>query len=729
MSNAGATNGEGDTEGKSIDSPAGRGEGRFTWVGFYTAFATKLLAYKDDRQALIRKIRAAYARLSSVDFPPLDKGGVLRDIDPFTTFGLFNKGMTVANRRAIVGEFVEEFGMNVDVPGDFSGVPRINNQRATFYAFESRPEHDIDNLWEAFDAALALAATDNGENRARFCAAYKQAMSQLFVSWNLTMALYWIRPHFYLSLDANNRYYMADTAHVPEALAAEVAALKSSAPPSAEKYLALRDQCVAAMNAGVCEFSSFLELTDAAWKLAQPRRGASGKSDAARHWLYTPGKGAAMWDDFYARGVMSLAWGELGDLRGYADKDEMGKKLRENHHGDASYDATARMAWQFVHDLKPGDIVYAKRGSTEILGRGIVESEYEFDTQQGGEYPHVRRVRWTDKGSWRMEELLLPTTMLVDLTAYPNYVHEIKTLFEREDVGATSQSSRALYTMRDFLREVFISEGRYRVLEGLVRRKKNVILQGPPGVGKTFTAKRLAYAMMGERDEDRVAQVQFHQSYSYEDFVMGFRPTATGFELREGPFYTFCKRAAGDSGRDYFFIIDEINRGNLSKVLGELFVLLESDKRGSRNQLRLLYSEELFFVPENVFIIGMMNTADRSLAMIDYALRRRFAFFELTPAFSSEGFRRYQAGLRSEKFDRLVQRIEELNIEIAKDDSLGAGFCIGHSFLCDLHDSATCDAELPAIVEYELIPLLQEYWFDEPSKVETWSNRLKGTLL
>src|SRR5699024_7318145 len=154
----------------------------------------------------------------------------------------------------------------------------------------------------------------------------------------------------------------------------------------------------------------------------------------------------------------------------------------------------------------------------------------------------------------------------------------------------------------------------------------------------TYAAKRLAYSVIGEQDRSRVQIVQFHQSYSYEDFLMGYRPRESGgFTLTEGPFYRFCEDArADDPTPPYFFIIDEINRGNISKIFGELLMLIESDKRGT--ELRLLYKHESFSVPPNVHIIGMMNTADRSLAVLDYALRRRFGFFEMAPGFRTEGF-------------------------------------------------------------------------------------------
>ena len=261
-------------------------------------------------------------------------------------------------------------------------------------------------------------------------------------------------------------------------------------------------------------------------------------------------------------------------------------------------------------------------------------------------------------------------------------------------------------------------------MKGLLLRKKNLILQGAPGVGKTFAAERLAFSIMGEKDTSRVKVIQFHQSYSYEDFIMGWRPDGAGFVLSEGPFYKFCK-IANDDERPYFFIIDEINRGNLSKIFGELLMLIEEDKRGK--SIRLLYKDEQFSVPRNVNIIGMMNTADRSLAMIDYALRRRFAFYDLVPAFQSEGFINYQESISNLKFNSLVLVVEKLNTEISKDASLGNGFRIGHSYFCT-NENNIDDDWLNDVVEFELVPLLNEYWFDEPSKAESWINQLRGAV-
>ncbi|WP_418597421.1 AAA family ATPase [Phascolarctobacterium succinatutens] len=284
------------------------------------------------------------------------------------------------------------------------------------------------------------------------------------------------------------------------------------------------------------------------------------------------------------------------------------------------------------------------------------------------------------------------------------------------------------YGKDDFLAEVYMTGAKYDRLLNVLKRKKNIILQGAPGVGKTFAAKRLAYAMMGEKDKERVEFIQFHQNYSYEDFMMGYKPTENGgFEMQYGVFYRFCKKAENNPEKDYFFIIDEINRGNMSKIFGELLLLIEKDYRGTSS--KLAYQNLNFSVPENLYIIGMMNTADRSLAMIDYALRRRFSFFDMEPGFDTEGFKEYQEKLASDKFNALIECIKELNNEIADDPSLGKGFCIGHSYFCGLQADECTQELLEGIVEYDILPMLSEYWFDNlTEKVAPWSEKLYGAL-
>ena len=454
---------------------------------------------------------------------------------------------------------------------------------------------------------------------------------------------------------------------------------------------------------------------------------ADTREDSVRYWLYAPGEGSAMWDDFYSNSEMGIGWAEIGDLRAFDSKEDMKQKMKDTYDPTLSYMNAAHATWQFANEIKVGDVIFVKKGRNQIIGRGVVSGDYCY-RESDSEYPHRRSVNWTHKGEWPHPGGQAAMKTLTDVTPYTDYVEKLCELFVSEtEVDVEEQTiTFPEYTEADFLSDVYMEADAYATLVDLIRAKKNVILQGAPGVGKTFAAKRLAYSMMGVKDQNRVMMIQFHQSYSYEDFIMGFRPSETGFELKKGAFYNFCKKAEIDSDNEYFFIIDEINRGNLSKIFGELFMLIESDKRGI--QLQLLYSDEKFSVPKNVYIIGMMNTADRSLAMLDYALRRRFAFYEMRPGFETDGFREYRMALGNDKFNNLIHCVESLNTAISSDDSLGDGFCIGHSYFCNLAADTISDRKLSGIVEYELIPLLKEYWFDEPLKVKDWTNNLRSAI-
>ena len=563
-----------------------RQAGQFDWVDFYKEFAFKLVSYKEKRAELIQKVKAIY-QMTGISMPTLDKDNNIMDIDPFTIFGLFNKGLKNENRIKILTAIAELFELSHDIPTSFDSIPVLMNQNATYYLFYTdRGDSDIDDLWELFVTALAYSENSTSENKDHFSRYFDKVINRKNNNnAKITMGLYWIASNSFLNIDEPNKDYIYESGKLPLELVHKLPRIHSKI--SASDYFSIVESLKNYLESPQSELKNFNELSLAAWKYSEQVK-----------------------------------------------KEKQAKK-------EVSESSAPR------YDLPSED---------------TKESE-KVDTS---------------------------------------------------------------YTREDFLKEVFVSAEDYDRLATILRLKKNIILEGAPGVGKTFIADRLAYSLMGEKAIDRVKMVQFHQSYSYEDFIMGFRPSASGFELRKGPFYQFCKQAEGDESNDYFFIIDEINRGNLSKIFGELFMLIEMDKRG--RDLQLLYSDEQFSIPENLYIIGMMNTADRSLAMLDFALRRRFAFFELKPGFDSDGFKEYQSHLKNEKFDALINTVKHLNEIIASDESLGEGFCIGHSYFCNLIPNSIDQQVLSSIVEYELIPLLKEYWFDEPSLVKEWSGNLRSAI-
>ena len=451
----------------------------------------------------------------------------------------------------------------------------------------------------------------------------------------------------------------------------------------------------------------------------------SDKKHKLHYWMYTVFDDTS-WMECQQKEIMVLGMNDIGDYSQYDSKESLRQELISTYDNSTSRKNQALMAWNFANKLAINDVIFAKRSNT-LVGKGIVTGDYIFDDSRQ-EYKNIRTVKWLQIGEWEHPGKSV-AKRLTDITPYTDYIEKLITIFtpdELDDVDTQPEVVYPEYSSADFLSDVYMSEQDYETLVNILKMKKNIILQGAPSVGKTFTAKRLAYSIIGAKNPDRVQMIQFHQSYSYEDFIEGYRPTENGFTIKKGSFYKFCKLAEDDDENDYFFISDEINRGNLSKIFGELFMLIEKDKRGI--ELQLLYSDENFSVPPNVYIIGMMNTADRSLAMLDYALRRRFSFFTMKPGFNTIGFQTYQDSLKSDAFNKLISCIKQLNSKIAADISLGEGFCIGHSYFCGLTAKTATVQTLTSIIEYELIPLLKEYWFDEPEKIIDWSDRLRSTV-
>ncbi|WP_250657073.1 McrB family protein [Alkalimarinus coralli] len=552
---------------------------RFKWTQFYEEFADKLLAYKDDRASLMAAIHDLPNKIESIsvlqDQPEEGTKELLSDICPFTVFGLFNRGITDANRIAIANELAVFLKVETPVPNSFEGIPVVNNQRSWFFGYKyRRGEHDIDTLWNLFEAAIEHANNSETDTAEALYDAYETATTCWGTGWNLSMGLYWIRPWKYLTLDGQSQTYITKK--------------------------------------------------------------------------------------------LGLEIGKNGEKGRCSSKDYFG----------------------LIDDL---------------------ETRFQEDAYPVHSFPELSLSAWLFKDT--------------DTSAHPNATDlDDEELSAEEDEVSVQTAPIEPYTIDDIIADgCFLERDSIAKIITQLRHKKNLILQGPPGTGKTWLAKKLAYALMGQKDENSLRAVQFHPNLSYEDFVRGWRPSGEGkLTLVDGPFLEMINEAKKDASIKHVVVIEEINRGNPAQIFGEMLTLLEADKRTPSEALELSYRRaegERIHIPANLYVIGTMNIADRSLALVDLALRRRFAFFDLKPALG-EAWRNWvhsKAGIDNDFLQLIEQRIVSLNNEISKDRNLGPQFKIGHSYVTPPLNTKIEDAAawFQGVVETEIGPLLEEYWFDD----------------
>lgn len=439
-----------------------------------------------------------------------------------------------------------------------------------------------------------------------------------------------------------------------------------------------------------------------------------------RCWIFTPSEAARVWDDFYSHGYMALGFDSLGDLKQFSSKDAIKKGMQATYGSGRNYKYLGNAAWQFCREIKVGDIIYFGSDSRKILGRGIVKSDYAFDWSRK-EHKNVRDVAWTNRGEWLTDSIVARRT-LVDITNLIGYCRDLEDLISGSSDANFSDDfdtdAVVPYSKQDFLSEVFMEEDEYEELKYLLLTRKNVIITGVPGVGKTFLAERLAYSIIGGRDCERVKGIQFHSGYTYDNFVMSQSSSGGKQILTTGVFYDFCKEAEPDD-KEHFFIIDDICRGDIGNIFGDLLMLIGRDDRGK--SIRLLYRDEQFSIPENVHIIATMNGAADSNGF-DYSVRRRFAFYDLMPAYDKKPFAQYVKKHANPKLDKIVRIVSDINKALLAGATEGETHLIGHGYFCGKLELN--DKNLNAITKYELIPLVRELFATQPDQAKLWMSKL-----
>ena len=690
---------------------------RFRWTRLYQAIADKLLDYRNDRGPLIECIHGIAERVGSLsvlqDRFADSSTGPLDDICPFTTMATFNRGVTAANKLAVVKELAEFLGVDIPVPDAdpsiapdaFPGIPVVINQKTWFFGFsKDREDDDIDALWNVFAAALRFAHADTRETRADLTEAYDRALNVKGVAWNLSMALYWVRPWDFVPLDGPSRNYIS------KELGMHVPTTGGTKPGDGESYLRFLDELKTRFDDESCPVLSFPELSLAAWNFGrEPAPPAvepvgDGRTDEA----------ARVAEEFETGPIDEGQEGKTADdehaLNNLLEKFDLGREQLRVAVLDAIEDLGAN-GWDAKHNSKVYDLVHDDK---KLPPKEVLRRAFEICTGE----------EWTGAPTSGGDQTNGPLSALgyrIEGKSTPGEVQDLKT-----------------YSVENVLSEGCFLER--REIEHLLERlqtRKNLILQGPPGTGKTWLARRLAFALIGERDDSKVRVVQFHPNLSYEDFVRGWRPVGDGkLALTDGVFMETLRAASADSSAKFVVVIEEINRGNPAQIFGELLTLLEADKRSPRDAVELCYPDadgtrRPVHVPENLHVIGTMNIADRSLALVDLALRRRFAFVTLKPnlgkAWSNWVIR--ERGIDPELVEEIRRRINTLNDRIAADARLGSQFQVGHSYVTPtdrLASGATKDW-FRQEVETGIGPLLEEYWFDSPADAkETVQQLLDG---
>lgn len=681
----------------------------FKWTEFYMAFATKLLEYRNDRDNLITKIERVYESID-MKLPKIEKDGTIIDIDPFTILGFYNKRITNNNRRSIVEGLIQEFSVDTEVPEHFAGIPVLSPQNANFFSFkEYREEDDIDILWDVFDSALVLADSDTNDNRKRFCEDYDIAQQIPGVKWNLTMALYWARPYFYLNMDSTNRNYIVNCEEIP------VSKDDLKKAPTGEQYLELRDKCMEVINSGKVNYHSFPELSYKAWSETE-----STSDEADEEWFpsdYDPGFSVDDWLDIlndselFTPNCLEIMK-RMKDIGGQATCTQLAQKYGEtkNFYNAGSSSLAKRIAKKTKCPIMERDTDNSRWWPILYVGR-------DADDDEVGSYV------------WKLRNELSQALDMVDLS-------EVKLYAEKKRSGSM----------------------------GI-----NKIFYGAPGCGKSYyiqsNLKRVGVS------NENIVRVTFHPEYSNTDFVGQIMPTIVKtsnedkvtYRFKPGAF-TIALQKAYSTDEDVYLIIEEINRGNAAAIFGDMFQLLDRIPAGEENEGESAYPifnpnmqqylmentededicnklESGIFIPSNLFIYATMNTSDQNVFTLDTAFKRRWSFRQISNTFTSEHpYKDYYIPGTAVTWERFLNK---LNTEILdssiynstnEDKRLGVYF-VSRDMLCetietDNIDSANAEQFAYKVLEYlwnDVCRIGRDDWFDT-DKYKTLEDLIDGFL-
>lgn len=689
-------------------------ETTFIWSEIYEEFATKLLEYKNDRKNLISKLQNVYEEID-MKLSKMESNGEILDIDPFTIFGLFNKGITDDNRKRILGEIAKQFNLKNKVPFSFEGIPLVNNLRSTFFNFaEERGENDINNLWEVFESAIRYADNPTQGNKLKIESTYNNVIKQKGIQWNITMGLYWIRPNTYINLDSKNREFIIKQKILPEQFIKEVNQFKNV--PNGEQYIQLCDLLLEKIKDGQYGYRDFKELSFIAYErnmsVDTVTQHNTQNTDIAKNTILygPPGTGKTYNTVMYA--VVIIENKKLEEIKreNYTEVIDRYNKYKEDgliefttFHQSYGYE-------EFIEGIKPvihsdeedeTDIQYEVvpglfKKFCDIAGKPILRKE-KCDIGIN-ESPTIWKISLEGSGenSTRTECMKNEHIRI----GYDEYGREITNLFK----GVAGR-----HILNYFINDMSIGDivmscydcntvdaigvvtGEYEWHDEYPEykrlRKVNWIVKGiKENIIKINNGSRLSNPTVYKLRMDLSDVMEIIEKYSKDTI-----------EVEE-------------KKKNHVFIIDEINRGNISKIFGELITLIEPTKRIGQTEgqkVRLPYSQKLFGVPNNVYLIGTMNTADRSIATIDTALRRRFNFKEMLPDEEVlDGIYVEDVSIK----DIFIKMNKRITVLFDREHTLG------HAYFLPLKDVPTIET-LANIFENSIIPLLQEYFYEDYEKI------------